>query len=241
MPKVKKNNIDTKIVEETSSKTNKFNDELSNESNNNENKDNKENTKINKEYYNYVKEPLEKIIGMIDSQINYFNIEDIITTLNLINSLKINIHESILMLIEFDKILTNRFEILHDRKDTLVGLNQLFIEHNKLNILKQIAENTKNINKQSNSDIDLSDNELDLESIDKPKSLKKQSLKATKKTSKTLKNLKVLESVNLKEKTNEEINNNIDATIKITSKKQSSEKKNKAAKQEVKQEVKQEA
>ena len=86
----------------------------------NDTNDTNTNTIIDKEYYNYVKEPLEKKICIIDSQINCLKIEDLHNTFNLINNLKINIQESIISLIEFDKILTNRFEILNSKKEILI-------------------------------------------------------------------------------------------------------------------------
>ena len=103
-----------------------------------------------REYYNYIKEPIDKIIQAIDLQINHLNIEDVIRCLKIINNLKSNIHESILLLIEYDKILTDRFDVLEKKKDTLIELNQLFFEHNKLNILKKITENKENKEKKEN-------------------------------------------------------------------------------------------
>jgi len=154
MPRTKKtsvqnNNNDTPI-------NNNKNKEIiiENKINNNEEEENNkkydENETIDKEYSNYVKEPLDKIISIIDSQINYFNVEDVIKCLNLINNLKINIRESIFMLIEYDKILSSKFEKLDERKTTLYELNQLFFEHNKLNIIEKLQENQTKIDKTTN-------------------------------------------------------------------------------------------
>ena len=120
---------------------------------------NKTSTKLDKEYFNYVKEPLEKIVYMIDSQINYLNVEDVFRTQNIINNLKINIHESILLMIEFDKILNDRFKKLDKRKEMLVELSQLFIEQNKCNI--------ENILKEREG-IPIIIQDSDEESVDKP-------------------------------------------------------------------------
>jgi len=147
---IKKNSKSTNNTTNTNSTTNKkqtkSNKNIQSETNetNENNETNTQKKSINEqleyEYYNYVKEPLEKIIYMIDSQLNYLNIEDVFRSLKLIENLKNNISKSIDKLIEFDKILDDRNEKVERRKEVLFELNQLFIEHNKYNIAKKINE-----------------------------------------------------------------------------------------------------
>lgn len=152
--------------------------------NESEKKTNKINTSLNREYFNYVKEPLEKIVYMIDSQINYLNIEDVLKSQNIVNNLIVNIHESILLMIEFDKILNDRFKKLEKRKEMLIELNQLFIEQNKCNIFNILREREdknvfQDIDEENNEKSDDNPNQ-ELMSIPENKSIEKKK-KSTKK------------------------------------------------------------
>ena len=104
------------------------------------------------EYFNYVKDPLEKMVYMIDCQINYFNIEDVFRSLRLVENLKENIAKCIEMLNDFDEILDERYIKIEHRKEVLFELNQLFIEHNKYNIAKRFNQMHPEFNLDAKTD-----------------------------------------------------------------------------------------
>ena len=170
-PKKEENKKDTdnynlKTVKNKDTKTNKSNltkniiEEI-NKNNKDDNKD-KDSGDSDREYLKYVKEPLEKIIDMLDTQINHLGVDDINKCLHLINNIKMNIDASILALIKFDKQFTERFHKLEQRKHTVLELTRIYIEQNRLNImgkLKELEDIKKLGIKATNSDIDSDSNQ----------------------------------------------------------------------------------
>lgn len=80
----------------------------------NNQKNNESNTKLYIKYINYVKIPIEKFI--CNQQKNNLNIEDYFNSQNFNN----NIHNSNLLLIEFDNILNNKFKKLEKNNKILI-------------------------------------------------------------------------------------------------------------------------
>ena len=171
-PKKEENKKDTdnynlKTVKNKDTKTNKKSNltkntiEETNKNNKDDNKD-KDSGDSDREYLKYVKEPLEKIIDMLDTQINHLGVDDINKCLHLINNIKMNIDASILALIKFDKQFTERFHKLEQRKHTVLELTRIYIEQNRLNImgkLKELEDIKKLGIKATNSDIDSDSNQ----------------------------------------------------------------------------------
>ena len=188
--------------------------QLNNENNNNNNDTQiKSNETLEYEYFNYVKEPLEKIIYMIDSQINYFNIEDVFRSSKLVENFKKNIYRSIEALNEFDKILDERQIKIEKRKEVLFELNQLFIEHNKYKINKIMNEKIKQLEEQQeqNLKIDTLKSNITETNIKQTKSIKKSNNEKKQETKEkvikqTRKNKKNFDIIKLEEDKPEEIN-----------------------------------